>query len=184
MNRRGMWGMAMVAVLLAMAAGAAEAQQKEKKTKPEAARVEEQQQRGNEADIIDYLISEMLAAWQIGDATLLRNYYADEVVVVSGVYEPPLVGWASYAQAYKEQRARIQAVQLNRRNTFTVVRGNTAWSTYQWEFVATVDNAATSARGHTTLVLEKRGAKWLIVHNHTSLVTEQPAPAQKPGGGK
>jgi ketosteroid isomerase-like protein len=133
---------------------------------------------------IDITISEMLAAWQIGDVELLRKGYADDTMVVSGLYEPPVVGWANYANAYRQQRARMEQVRMERRNSFITLRGNVAWVSYQWEFAAIADGQPSTAQGHTTLILEKRGGRWLIVHNHTSLAgpmqTAAPAPP-KPG---
>lgn len=133
---------------------------------------------------IDITISEMLAAWQIGDVELLRKAYADDTMVVSGLYEPPVVGWANYANAYRQQRARMEQVRMERRNSFITLRGNVAWVSYQWEFSAIADGRPSAAQGHATLILEKRGGRWLIVHNHTSLVgamqTPEPAPP-KPG---
>ena len=114
----------------------------------------------------------MLAAWQIGNLQMLHNYFADDLTVVSGAYEPPLQGWSNYVQAYQKQRERLQGVRLDRQNTYLIVKGNIAWVAYQWEFSAIVDGQPTSARGHTTLILEKRKDRWLIVHNHTSIVPE------------
>jgi ketosteroid isomerase-like protein len=140
-----------------------------------------------EEQVIDNQISEMLAAWQIGDFAMLKNYYADDVTVVSGVWEPALMGWAKYLQAYTRQRERVSNVRLDRTNTFIHVQGNLAWATYQWDFGAMADGSPSAARGHTTLVFQKRDGRWLIVHNHTSLVGEvqtqpqaQPAPAKQP----
>lgn len=126
---------------------------------------------------IDTAISEMLAGWQLGDLELMHKHYADSVLVVSGAWEPALVGWEKYVAAYKAQRARMEAPALERSNTFISVNGNVAWVTYQWDFRAVVDGQPAAAHGHTTLVLEKRNAVWLIVLNHTSLVPEaQPKP--------
>src|SRR5712692_2389969 len=140
-----------------------------------------------EEQVIDIQISEMLGAWQIGDFSLLKSYYADDVTVVSGAWEPALVGWARYLQAYMRQRERVTNVRLDRTNTFIRVQGNFAWATYQWEFAGVTDGNPSAARGQTTLVFEKREGRWLIVHNHTSLVGEmqsqppqQPAPAKQP----
>lgn len=136
--------------------------------------------------VIEYGLSEMLAGWQIGDVALMQKYYAADVAVVSGTYEPPLIGWNNYLQAYLRQRERVQSVRLERRNTFIHAKGTLAWAAYQWEFEAMVDGKPSGARGHTTLVLEKRGERWLIVHNHTSLVAEAqvPEPAQPPAPPK
>jgi uncharacterized protein (TIGR02246 family) len=126
-----------------------------------------------DAQAIELMVSQMLAAWQIGDDQMLHTFYADDVLVVSGAWEPPLQGWQNYLRAYLAQRARTQGVRLERTNTFTKVLGATAWCTYQWEFNGQVDGAQTNAVGQTTLLLEKRAGKWLIVANHTSVA---PAP--------
>lgn len=142
---------------------------------------------------IDYAIGEMLGAWQVGDTEKLHKNIADDVVVVSGIYAPPVVGWSNYLAAYQQQRARAQQVRLDRTNTLIRIsaKGTEAWACYQWDFSAVVDGQPSGAQGQTTLVFEKRGDKWLIVHNHTSLVQSyqpgapanappQPTPAAKP----
>jgi len=119
---------------------------------------------------IDYQISEMLGAWQLGDIDRLHKSYADDVSVVSGVWTPPIFGWPSYLAAYQAQRARMMQVRLDRSNTYIKVSGNFAWACYQWDFIGTVDGQQTGAQGQTTLIFEKRQNRWLIVHNHTSIV--------------
>lgn len=131
---------------------------------------------------LEIKISEMLAAWQIGDADRLHTYYADDAVVVSGGWELPILGWTNYLASYQAQRAHMQGVHIDRTNTAVKVTGDSAWATYQWEFNGLVDNRPTTARGHTTLVFAKRDDHWLIVLNHTSVVQENPtAPAVKTG---
>jgi len=130
---------------------------------------------------IDYAIGQMLGAWQVGNTALMHKYYAEDVSVVAGTWTPPAIGWTNYLAAYQAQRARVQQVRLDRSNTLIRIApsGNVAWACYQWEFSAVVDGSPSAADGQTTLVLEKRGDDWLIVHNHTSLVqASQPtAPA-------
>jgi len=131
---------------------------------------------------VDLAISEMLGGWQIGNVELLHKHYADDVMVVSGAWEPPLVGWANYLRAYQTQRERMRGGRLDRRNTYVHVKGNLAWATYQWEFAAEVDGKPAGAGGHTTLILEKRQDRWLIIHNHTSIVPEvRPLEPAAPG---
>jgi len=130
---------------------------------------------------INQRISEMLAAWQIGDTNRLHQYYADDVTVVSGLDQPVIMGWADYLAAYQQQRTRVSQAQIVRRNTYVNVRDNVAWASYQWEFTGLVDGRPAVEHGHTTLILEKRDGVWLIVHNHTSLVSAPPPPAAKPG---
>jgi ketosteroid isomerase-like protein len=130
---------------------------------------------------IDYAIGEMLGAWQVGDIEKLHKNMADDVTVVSGTWAPPTIGWTNFLAAYQMQRNRMQQVRMERSNTMIRVAPsvNFAWACYQWDFSAVVDGAPSAAEGQTTLVLEKRGDNWVIVHNHTSLVqASQPvAPA-------
>jgi len=132
-----------------------------------------------DAQTIELMLSQMLAVWQVGDDQMLHTFYADDVLVVSGAWEPALQGWQNYVRAYQAQRARTQGARLERTNTFTKVLGTTAWATYQWEFTGQVDGVPAGAVGQTTLVLEKRAGKWLIVINHTSVVPspQRPVPA-------
>lgn len=127
--------------------------------------------------LIDNQISAMLGAWEIGDAEKLHASYADDVLVVSGGAQPPISGWANYLMAYQSQRAHMRSVRLERTNTFTKVTGNSAWSTYQWDFTGVVDGNSTLAHGHTTLEFEKRDGHWLIVLNHTSIAEGAPPAA-------
>lgn len=99
---------------------------------------------------IDLAITEMLAGWQLGNIELLHKHYADDVTVVSGVWEPPLVGWNNFLKAYQKQHERVRGGRMDRTNTLIQVKGNLAWADYQWEFEAMVDDQQTGARGHTT----------------------------------
>jgi ketosteroid isomerase-like protein len=122
-----------------------------------------------ENHVIDVAVSEMLAAWQLGDAEKMHKYYADDVLVVSGTWEAPIFSWANYLPAYQSQHARMGPIRFDRTNTAIKVKDNSAWATYQWELSGTVDGKKMAARGNTTLVFEKRDGVWLIVLNHTSV---------------
>jgi ketosteroid isomerase-like protein len=54
--------------------------------------------------------------------------------------------------------------------------------TYQWDYSALLQGQAARFQGHTTLVLEKRKDRWMVVLNHSSAVggMQQPATAQQP----
>ena len=118
---------------------------------------------------IDYMISTMLGAWQLNDVDKMHLCYADDATFVSGIWAPPVVGWASYVPLYQQQRARTQQVRLERTNTLIRVDGVVAWASYQWDFSGNVDGQQMNAQGQTTLVMEKRKDRWVIVHNHTSV---------------
>jgi ketosteroid isomerase-like protein len=131
---------------------------------------------------VDLVVSQMLGAWQVGDVDMMHKAYAEDVTVVSGSWEAPLLGWPNYARAYQAQRTRTRGDRLERSNTYTKVNGDTAWCTYQWRYSGQVDGTPATAIGHTTLVLEKRAGNWLIVLNHTSVVpvSQGPDPAVAP----
>ncbi len=133
---------------------------------------------------IDYTLSEMLGAWQIGDIEKLHKDYADDVTVVNGNWAPPIFGWTNYLAIYQQQRARMQQVRMDRSNTYIKVNGTIGWACYQWDFAAVVDGQQAESQGHTTVVLEKRNNHWVIVLNHTSLAARPPpaAPASAPAG--
>ena len=129
---------------------------------------------------IDYNISEMLGAWQLGDADRLHKTYADDAVFVSGLWAPPVFGWSNFLPLYQLQRARMQQVRYDRVNTYVKVSGTVGWACYQWDFSGTVDGQPMTARGQTTLVFEKRNDRWLIVHSHTSVAQAAPPSTTQP----
>jgi ketosteroid isomerase-like protein len=132
------------------------------------------------SDEIDRDIGEMLAAFQLGKVEMMHKYYSDNAVFVSGAYAPPIVGWQNYVVDYQRSLAAFQGMQLIRRNTDVFVHGDIAWASYQWEFLSSYQNKPYSAHGQTTLILQKIGDNWLIVHNHTSQVCDQaPEPPQQ-----
>jgi ketosteroid isomerase-like protein len=130
-----------------------------------------------DTDQIEHDIGEMLGAFQLGDVETMHKHYADNVTFVSGDYAPPIVGWQSYAALYESQRAAFQGMQLVRSNTLIITHTDVAWAMYQWEFMSSVNGKPFSLRGQTTLILNKVGGNWLIVHNHTSGIYPQNAAA-------
>jgi len=136
---------------------------------------------------IDYLISEYLGAWQLGDLEKMHKDYSDDVSVVGGAWGAPIIGWNNYAALYQQQRSHMQRVRMDRMNTYLKVNGNTAWACYQWEFEGLVDGVSNLVHGQTTLVLVKKDVRWLIAHDHTSVVDSKKqgqqgtAPGSAPG---
>lgn len=126
---------------------------------------------------IDYIVSTMLGAWQIGDLERLHQCYSDDVTIVNGSWAPPIIGWSNYSAIYQQQHARMQQIRMDRSNTYIKVAGSTAWAFYQWDFAAVVDGQRSAAQGHTTLIFQKQNNRWVIVHNHTSFAQPPPKPA-------
>ena len=123
-----------------------------------------------DAQAIDQAIGEALGYWQIGDAESMHKYYADDVVLVSGAWEPPIIGWDNFLKAYQAQRAQVSGARMDRSNTLIKVNGNFAWATYQFLYAAQMEGKVAQFRGHTTLIFAKQANRWVITLNHSSIV--------------
>jgi ketosteroid isomerase-like protein len=123
-----------------------------------------------DSQAVDQAIGEALGYWQIGDTDSLHKYYADDVVLVSGAWEPPIIGWDNFLKAYQAQREHVTGTRMDRSNTLIKVNGNSAWATYQFIYAAQTQGQVIQYRGHTTLILAKQNDKWLITLNHSSIV--------------
>jgi ketosteroid isomerase-like protein len=158
-----------LAVLLMLAASATLAQKKNK-NQPPPPDPNAQAMSLPPGDEIEHDIGEMLGALQVGNIEEMHKYYSDNATFVNSVYGMPIIGWQSWAAGYERQKAAFRGMQVVRRNTLIFPHGDVAWATYQWEFSGIETNGAQyAARGQTTLVLNRVGNNWLIVHNHTSV---------------
>lgn len=153
------------------------ASQKDKKKKKDEAETSKTTLMTDEQQI-DYMLSEMMGAMQVGDVEKLHSTYADDVSMVSASWAPPVMGWANYLAIFQQQRTHMQRVRMERTNTYIKVKGDVAWACYQWDFIAAMDGQPIQSQGQTTVVMEKRNGHWIIVHNHSSLAS--PAPAATP----
>lgn len=136
--------------------------------------------RDKEAERIEEVVRGVLDAYRAADYELMARYYAPEVTMVSFRYESALTGWANVRRAYLAQETGLKYVELAREETLIERRGKFAWVYYRWSFVGKVNDQYVTTLGHTTLVLEKRGRNWLIVHNHTSAAVPPTSPPQRP----
>jgi len=133
-----------------------------------------------ESQAVDKAVGEALGYWQIGDVDSLHKYYSDDVVFVSGAWEPPVIGWDNFLKAYQSQRAQIPGGRMDRSNTVIKVNGNSAWATYQFVFSAVLEGKIVVFHGHTSVVLNKQGDRWVIVLNHSSIVDSTSANSPTP----
>ena len=178
---RCLGGMLLALGLLAALASPAAAQNDKKKKKNQPAATDNTSAIPlSDEQQIDYIISEVLGAWQIGDTDRMHRNYMEDLSVVNGGWAPPILGWANYQVLYKQQRSSLQQVRLDRSNTYIKVNGATAWACYQWDFSALVNGTPSAARGQTTYILVKKDGHWLIAHDHTSIVQSA---QQQPGAG-
>ncbi len=180
-HRFGAWRRTLVFLLAAgfLLLSISPAAQKDKKKKKDEAEGSKTTLLSDEQQI-DYMLSEMMGAWQVGDVEKLPSTIADDVSVVGGSWGPPVMGWGNYQAVYQHQRARVQRVRMDRTNTYIKVKGDVAWACYQWIFTATLDGQPMQSQGLATVVMEKRNGHWLIVHNHTSLTPPAPGATTTP----
>src|SRR5258708_19608446 len=108
----------------------------------------------NDEQQIDYLLSEMLGAWQLGDVEKLHTDYADDVAMVNGSWAPPIIAWTNYLAVYQQQRARMQQLRMDRFNTYIKVNGTTGSACYQSEFVRAAHGHQTPSQPHPPFLLD------------------------------
>ena len=90
-------------------------------------------------------------------------------------------GWADY-------RDHHLAPELAEFENFTYrffaiepqVRGPLAWTAFRYELGADTPRGRAEIEGRGTAVMEKRGARWLIVHLHTSGRRKPSRPVREP----
>ncbi|MGH9777653.1 MAG: YybH family protein [Candidatus Acidiferrales bacterium] len=134
-----------------------------------------------EEEQIEEVVAAVLQAYRTGDSSTLGRYYAGDVTAIPADYSPTLEGWANLEPRYRAAQAAFGQLEVMRENTRIVRRGKVAWASYQWRLAGARGKDMVQALGHTTLILEKRGRQWVIVHNHTSLVPlRQEAPPTAP----
>jgi ketosteroid isomerase-like protein len=123
-----------------------------------------------DSQAVEQAVGEALGYWQIGDLDSLHKYYSDDVVVVSGAWEPPMIGWDNFVKSYQAQRAQVPNGRMDRSNTLIKVNGSSAWATYQFLYSAVAEGKIAVFHGHTTVILNKQADRWVIVLNHSSIV--------------
>ena len=177
--------MTILALALLTAAIPADAQKKDKNKNTQSNDATEEiksAMRMPDSQAVDQAIGEALGYWQIGDVEGLHKYYADNVVVISGAWEPPVIGWDNFLKAYQAQRAQVTGVSMERSSTLIKVIGNTAWATYQFLYSAQMNGSEVQFRGHTTLFLGRQADRWVITLNHSSVVDSSIPQPTSPGG--
>jgi ketosteroid isomerase-like protein len=185
---RGLRILTILALALLAVAVPAGAQKKDKNKNAQPSDATEEMKsamHGPDSQVIDRTIGEALGYWQIGDTESLHKYYAEDVVVVSGAWEPPVIGWDNFLKAYQSQRAQVTSMRMDRTNTLIKVNGNSAWATFQFVYAAQSNGNVAQFRGHTTLFLVKQADRWVITLNHSSVVDSSiPEPATSNGSAQ
>ncbi len=123
-----------------------------------------------------------LDAWETLDPANAAPFYAKEADHVFFDIAPlKYTGWAEYAQGVKKVIADFASLKLTLADDVRTHRqGNLAWATATVTFdTVTKGGAKLTLPTRWTLIWEKRGKDWLIIHEHYS--TPLPPPADTSG---
>lgn len=118
------------------------------------------------------LIDRQVAAWSNMDPDQPAPFYAKDAGLVFYDVAPfSYHGWAEYREGVKKNLFdKMTSGKLTAGNDLTVTRrGKVAWTTATIHFSATWKAGGSTEQDlRHTAIWEKRGGKWLIVHEHVS----------------
>jgi ketosteroid isomerase-like protein len=151
----------LLAINLALCAGATA--QKQSKTDNSSA--------GGTAEIRATL-EQLYAAWSDLDPAKAAKFYAkDPDLTFFDVAPMKYQGWAEYSAGVPKAFAPYKSARFTLNDDLAIHRhGNWAWATSTWKGdLLKKDGSHENVAGRYTAVLEKRGANWLLVHEHMSV---------------
>ncbi|HLY63093.1 MAG TPA: nuclear transport factor 2 family protein [Terriglobia bacterium] len=116
------------------------------------------------------LMRKTLDAWETLDPANAAPYYAQDAENVYFDVAPfKYNGWAEYAAGVSRSFPDRASVKFTLSDVRVHPQANLAWATASLHFERTTKSGAVhSLDGRWTLVWEKRGRDWLIVHEHVS----------------
>ena len=127
------------------------------------------------------LIDAYYAAWSSLDASKAAPFYAkDGGEIYYDIAPLEYAGWDAYAAGAKEHFFdQVTSASLAPHDDLRVTRrGKVAWTTETFHLSAAFKTGQQMEMdGRHTTIWEKRGSKWLIVHEHLSVPLQAPAPA-------
>jgi ketosteroid isomerase-like protein len=150
----------MIVLLIAVAASA--------QSKPPS---DQKQSTDTDAEIRSTL-EKLYAAWSDLDPAKAAPFYAkDPDLTFFDVAPMKYNGWAEYAAGVPEAFAAYRSGKFTLNDDLRLHRqGNWAWATSTWRAELTKkDSSEEHLEGRYSVILEKRGNKWLIVHEHMSV---------------
>jgi uncharacterized protein (TIGR02246 family) len=124
----------------------------------------------SDADI-KAVVDQFAAAWGSLDPSKAAPFYAkDANLVFYDVLPLKYTGWDEYDKGVRPHFAQFQSLKITPKGDLQVTRrGDVAWTTQTVGMDVTVKEGEGMALDmRQTLILEKRGGKWLIVHEHLS----------------
>jgi ketosteroid isomerase-like protein len=126
----------------------------------------------SEEDALRTVVPKIIAFWESLDITKVEPYYAaDADFAYFDLVPMKYNSWAEYRVGV--QKALFEpnrSIKLRLNNDLRVHRrGSLAWATVTFGAdIVSKQGAASHLDGRWTMVLEKRGNRWIVVHEHVS----------------
>lgn len=116
------------------------------------------------------LMRKTLDAWETLNPANAAPFYAKDADNVYFDVSPlKYNGWAEYAAGVSKNFPDLASVKFTLSDVRIHPRGNLTWATAGLHFdMATRSGATQALDGRWTLIWEKRGRDWLIIHEHVS----------------
>jgi len=133
-----------------------------------------------ESQAVAATVRALFSAMERVDLAALDTLFAgDSLIIVEGAGINR--GWADYrdhhyAPEMKEMKnLRYRPVEIESR-----IVGNVAWATFRYGLAANMGERAIDVVGRGTAILERRGARWVVRHIHTSGRARRPTDPPMP----
>lgn len=116
------------------------------------------------------LMDAIWAAWTSGNLANVTKYYAKGTHVFYDIAPLKYGSWAEYEKGSEQLLAGFQSIQVRVNNDAEIHRhGNLAWGTATVHHVDVMKNGNKGEGDFRwTVIWEKNGPEWLIVHEHVS----------------
>ena len=117
------------------------------------------------------LIASCFKAWDSMNPENAAQFYAkDRELVFYDLGHLKFGGWSEFSEGAKETFDSMLSWNLEMHDDFRAARrGNVAWVMVTFHLSGRLKNGKRlGTNGRYTAILEKRGDKWLIVHDHWS----------------
>ncbi|HMF58246.1 MAG TPA: nuclear transport factor 2 family protein [Pyrinomonadaceae bacterium] len=118
------------------------------------------------------LLEQFYAAWSTLNADNAARFYArDADLIFFDIAPLEYHGWEEYRTGFKQVAEQFSSLKLASNNDLKVTRrGNIAWTTSTFHVTGAQKNGqAVDLTCRHTLIWERRGRRWLIVHEHVSV---------------
>ena len=132
-------------------------------------------------------LQDVMDAWSTGEVEKMAPYFAkDSDLIFFDLVGVEYKGWDEYAAGLEKYFAAYDSVNFRLNGDATVhQKGEAAYATATWDALVTLkDQSKQHFTARWTLILEKRGDQWLVVHAHASAPLAAPAPPPKPSSSQ